>query len=412
MRFCMATTFYPPFSYGGDATYVQALARGLVKLGHHVEVIACTDAYRLRSKAPAEPEEESDDGVVVHRLEAGLGKLGPLLVQQTGHPSVYSRQLKHLLEKRFDVLHFHNISLLGGPSVLGMGDATVRLMSLHEHWLICPTHILWKNRSMACDGPTCFTCSIRSGIPPQLWRYTGARDAALDKVDCLLAASDYSANRHRAAGITRPIEVLPLFSPVEASGDVLAPQTGCATFLFVGRVTASKGVEQLLRVGTAMPDVRIEVIGSGDLLPSLQSRYAGAGEVQFFGRLDQHDLVSHYRRATALVLPSAAPETFGLAVVEAAACGTPAIVSSASGGAREIVEMSGGGLVYDGDDGLAQAMKRLRDDPELRAELGRSAKAAYSRLYTQDRHLSGYVDIVTRLASMTLQQQTGSSCAL
>ena len=286
------------------------------------------------------------------------------------------------------------------------------LRSARERSPSVPVQSVWKNRSMACDAPTCFTCSIRSGVPPQLWRYTGARDAGLDKIDCLLAASDYSADRHRAAGIRRPIKVLPLFSPVESSDAGQPPDLGAATFLFVGRVTASKGVEQLLRVGSAMPDARIEVIGSGDLLPTLQARYAGTGEVRFLGRLDQNQLVSHYGRATALVLPSAAPETFGLAIVEAAACGTPAIVSTASGGAREIVEMSGGGLVYDGDDGLAQAMKRLRDDPELRAELGRRAKAAYSRLYTPDRHMSRYLDIVARLAGAKQQQRTGSSCAL
>ncbi len=34
MRFCMVTTFYPPFHFGGDATYVRALSRALVARGH------------------------------------------------------------------------------------------------------------------------------------------------------------------------------------------------------------------------------------------------------------------------------------------------------------------------------------------------------------------------------------------
>ena len=51
MRFCMVTTFYPPYHFGGDATFVQARARALVSEGHHVEVVHCEDACRLRSPA-------------------------------------------------------------------------------------------------------------------------------------------------------------------------------------------------------------------------------------------------------------------------------------------------------------------------------------------------------------------------
>ncbi len=52
MRFCMVTTFYPPYHFGGDAVFVQALARGLTEAGHQVEVVHCEDAYRLKQAAP------------------------------------------------------------------------------------------------------------------------------------------------------------------------------------------------------------------------------------------------------------------------------------------------------------------------------------------------------------------------
>lgn len=38
MRFCMVTTFYPPYHFGGDAIFVQTLARALTAEGHEVEV--------------------------------------------------------------------------------------------------------------------------------------------------------------------------------------------------------------------------------------------------------------------------------------------------------------------------------------------------------------------------------------
>ena len=87
MRICMVTTFYPPYHFGGDAVFVQALARALVSEGHHVEVVHCEDAYRLQiEKASVTPSES--DGVVVHRLHSPLGLLSPLITQQTGCPGL------------------------------------------------------------------------------------------------------------------------------------------------------------------------------------------------------------------------------------------------------------------------------------------------------------------------------------
>ena len=80
-----------------------------------------------------------------------------------------------------DVVHFHNISLVGGPGVLGLGTnrRAVRIMTAHEHWLICPMHLLWKYDRKTCDGPNCIACSLAGNRPPQAWRYTGAIERGL-----------------------------------------------------------------------------------------------------------------------------------------------------------------------------------------------------------------------------------------
>ena len=54
-----------------------------------------------------------------------------------------------------DVVHFHNISLVGGPGVLGLGAnrRAVRIMTAHEHWLICPMHLLWKYDRRSATRP-------------------------------------------------------------------------------------------------------------------------------------------------------------------------------------------------------------------------------------------------------------------
>lgn len=86
-RACRVTTFYPPFHFGGDALYVQALSRALVARGHEVEVVHCLDAYSAVKGKSVERPILDQDGIRVHRLSSGFGILSPLLSHQTGHPA-------------------------------------------------------------------------------------------------------------------------------------------------------------------------------------------------------------------------------------------------------------------------------------------------------------------------------------
>lgn len=388
MRFAMVTTFYPPYSFGGDGAYVRALSRALVERGHEVEVIHCAEAYEFLNRGPPTATENADAGIVVHSIRTGVGALSPIITQQTGDPGPKTAQLKSILGRGFDVIHFHNVSLVGGPGVLRLGSAGCKLYTLHEHWLVCPTHIFWKNREKACDRPTCFSCSLRSGISPQLWRYTKLRDTALMHVDLLLSPSAYTAARHTSAGITRPIEVLPLFSALEP-GDARRRDEGY--FLCVGRVTAPKGVDALVRAVATAPDLRLRVVGQGKLREALASEYAGNANIEFIPQVAQERLTELYAGARALIVPSAAPETFGLTVVEAAAHGVASIVRASAGGALEFATTTQSGIVYADETDLLAAMRRLNEQPDLAAEMGARARSAYLAAYTRDRHVDAYL---------------------
>ena len=396
MRFCMVTTFYPPCHFGGDATYVRALSRALTAAGHEVEVVHCVDAYQLAANAPAPDEPEQEDGVTVHRLRSRFGSLSPLLTQQTGLPVLKSPALKKILQRDFDVIHYHNISLVGGPGVLRLGRAPVKLYTLHEHWLLCPTHIFWKNRSHACDKPQCIRCCLRSGIPPQWWRYTGLMRRSLEQVDALLAPSRFTAELHREANLVDDadarIRVLPLFSTLDPAQN-RSPDSRPSGFVFAGRITASKGVEPLLQAFADMPDRELLVVGEGDLLASLRQRYASAANIRFTGMLPQAELVRLYQQASAVILPSLAPETFGLTVAEAFACGAPAIVRRAGGNA-ELIEDTGAGFIYENEAQLRQAVNRLAEEPDLRAQLGKLARQGFETRYTREQHLAAYLELI------------------
>jgi len=392
MRFCMVTTFYPPYHFGGDATFVQALARALVSEGHHVEVVHCEDAYRLRGREQPAAQVEQD-GVVVHRLRNPFGILSPLITQQTGKPGVKATQLRAVLDRDFDVVNFHNISLIGGPGALQLSRAPVTLYTLHEHWLLCPTHIFWKNQAQACDRPDCFTCCIQSGVPPQLWRYTNLIQHSLANVDVLLAPSEFTAQQHRAAGLATPVEVLPTFSSLEPGSPVRRVRRERPGFVFVGRITASKGIGVLLEEFVRLPAFDLDVIGDGELRHRLEEQYAGHRHIRFLGSVPQRELIGAYQSATALILPSLAPEVFPLTVLEALACGTPAVVHDA-GGNREAVEKTGGGFVYRSGKELRQILSALAEDATLRETLAQRARSGYERFYTRAQHLARYLRVI------------------
>ena len=395
MRFCMVTTFYPPYHFGGDAIFVQALARALIAEGHEVEVVHCEDAYRLRKNQTIVPSTERD-GIVVHRLHSRFGLLSPLITQQSGGPGLKTRKLKAILSRDFDVVNFHNISLVGGPGMLGLSKARVNLYTLHEHWLLCPMHIFWKNRSHACDAPQCIRCCLRSGVPPQLWRYTGLIERGLVNVDALLSPSEYTAGRHRAAGLTQPIHVLPTFSSLDPRSIVKRASGKRPCFLYAGRVTASKGLPALLKEFAQLQEFDLLIAGDGDLRLPLEREYRNYSHIRFLSARSQRDLVPLYQNATALVLPSLAPEVFPLAVLEAFACGTPAVVHDA-GGSREAIDKTGGGFVYGSSESLHQAISMLATDSQLRDTLGRRARAGYEQFYSQKRYLNRYLALVEEI---------------
>ncbi len=75
LRFCLVTTFYPPYHFGGDGVFVYRLAEALAERGHFVDVIHSVDAYRLRH--PAEPEVafSHHPNVTCHALRSKRPKL-------------------------------------------------------------------------------------------------------------------------------------------------------------------------------------------------------------------------------------------------------------------------------------------------------------------------------------------------
>lgn len=407
MKFCMVTTFYPPYAFGGDGVFVWRLSNCLAAAGHSVEVIHCLDSYRAAGGAALPSGWENHPNVTIHSLRSGLGTLSPLATYFTGTPVFKTQKIRALLDNaRFDVIHFHNISLVGGPAILALG-AALKLYTLHEHWLVCPTHVLYKFNREPCNKPACFGCTIAHGRPPQLWRYSGLLQRCLAHVDSFIAPSRFTLERHVRAGIDRPMALLPhgLDAPwsvpsVMSRSEAMVPER--PYFLFVGRLEKLKGAHTLIPHFLNQSESDLLIIGQGTEEMELRRLSEDSPHIHFAGWRQNEMLKAAYTHALATVVPSLTYETFGLVVVESFSQGTPAIVHDL-GALPELIKASGGGFTYRNDDELATTMQSLRRDAPLRAQMSRAGRNAFAQNWTEARHLAGYMELINDLVSRRRQ---------
>jgi glycosyltransferase involved in cell wall biosynthesis len=395
MRFCMLTSFFGSHSFGGDAVYVDRLARALLRRGHQVCVAYSNDAYRTVRNRVADAPYAPPPGLEIISLEASFPMLAPIAAHQLGRPAFLSPALHRLLQSRaFDVLHFHNISLIGGPAVLRTPAAgqPIRVMTAHEFWLVCERSVLWKFNQQTCDAPSCVSCSLRAGRPPQWWRRFRPWQNDLDSLDLLLTPSQASADLHAGRGLRRPMRVLPYFLDPE-SFEIPHEVSPGNYFLFAGRLVREKGVDLLIERMQRFPHVQLRIAGDGPYEGALRQRAQGLGNIQFLGRLTACDLRKQYAGAIACIVPSAMVETFGYVVIEAQALGTP-VIARRLGALPEVLALSQGGVLYDTEAELEAAMQSILSHPEQRQALGVAGRDNALRLWNEDAHVERYLALL------------------
>lgn len=404
MKFCMVSTFYPPYSFGGDGMYVYRLSNELARRGHSVDVFFCQDSFRMMNgDRPPSDLPKNHENVSVYALKSGLGILSPLLTQQTGIPFLKS-SLKNALEANgYDVIHYHNMSLIG-IKALSYGSA-VKLYTMHEHWLVCPMHVLWKLNREVCTTRNCFRCQISGKRPPQFWRNTRLMERMLKHVDCFLSPSRFTLEKHREMGLDAPIKRLPHFLPrAERSEGSDRYGRRRPYFLFVGRLEYIKGVHNLIEAFKKCPEQDLLIAGDGTYRAELEGRAAGASNIAFLGRLEQDELSEAYSRALAVIVPSICYETFGLISIEAFSHRTPVIVNDL-GALPEVVNESNGGFTYKSDDELLASIRKLAEDPDLRNELGENGYRAYLERWTEDSHVRQYFELIRAIKDRRVAEE-------
>ncbi|NUN66030.1 glycosyltransferase [Pseudanabaena biceps] len=136
-------------------------------------------------------------------------------------------------------------------------------------------------------------------------------------------------------------------------------------FLYVGRLSAEKEIQQILPVLQSIPNSRLALVGNGPYRQELEKIFAGTN-TNFVGYLRGDDLAAAFASSDAFLFPSRT-ETLGLVLLEAMAAGCP-VVAANSGGIPDIVTNGINGYLFEPDEdrGLVLATQKLLQNRDER----------------------------------------------
>lgn len=324
-----------------------------------------------------------------------------------------SRCIEHICKEfQPDVAHVHNFWMAISPSVHAACHSTgvPTVQTLHNYRIVCP------NGQLLRDGRVCEACvgsSPIKGVIHRCYRRSASSSALVARmisknqrkktwwtdVDAFIALTQASADIFRKSGALPPekLYVKPNFT-ADPGRSPRRPSES-KQVVFVGRLSAEKGVDLLIeawRRSSDVPDGReLLIAGDGPEAVDLHRKADGARHpIHFLGNRNRQELTNILNAARFCVVPSTWLEPFGLVVIEAYACGRPAVTFDI-GGPGELVRCGVTGLKVPVNDvaSLTDRVDRLCNDDDLVDRLGASAREEYLTRFTPAANIKALLTI-------------------
>jgi glycosyltransferase involved in cell wall biosynthesis len=166
--------------------------------------------------------------------------------------------------------------------------------------------------------------------------------------------------------------------------------------LFIGNFAhKDKGLDYLIEAVQMIPDTRLVVVGNGSQITQPQVSYTGV--------LHDDKLVKRIQASRVLVLPSITDsESFGMVLLEAMACGVPAIGSDI-GGIPTVIDNGKTGLLVPPCDvsGLAEAITSLLHKPDHADRLSKNAYQKVLQKFNWDSSIQAYLNLLDDVQGRT-----------
>lgn len=307
MRVALTSPGYAP-DPGGVETHVTRVAEGLVRLGIEVEVWAQQPGRRSLLR-------EVREGVVVHRFPTSRSPRFPV-----------SRALWQHVQRHassFDVLHAQSYHVTSALSALRAPAPVSVVLTPHYHG----------------TGHSPVAKLMHPAYRPLGRRlvHRAAAVIAVSAAEQALLVADFAGVGARCQVVHNAADVTALHAATPFAAEV-------PTVLYVGRLLAYKGVEEVVRSFSALTGpARLVVVGDGpdrDAVAAAVAASPRAADVTLTGRVSDADVASWLRTADVVVSLSR-HEAFGLVPLEAVAAGAHVVVSDIPAH-RELAGLQGG----------------------------------------------------------------------
>ncbi len=398
-----------------DASVARGGATGLSLL--QARELSSRGIQTVFAAADREPNAElADLGVTLYNAGSDpLMKAPPHVAATRG---LYNSAVRDMLERVIaaedgpdTVYHVHSWSKTLTPAVFSALQRVAPRTFIHAHdfFLACPNGGFMDYQAMRpCTrtplSTSCLAtnCDKRS-YAQKMWRVS--RQLVLRKSlprhapwgGILMIHPDMAPSLENAG---YPAErLVPLRNPATSLSETRIAAEANDRILFIGRVEAEKGVEDLIAAAESA-GVALTIAGEGPLREPLAAKHP---EVRFTGWLDRAGMLAEARGARALVMPSRYPEPFGLVAAEASLAGLPVIVSSSALLGAEIARHRIGWTCDTRDpEAFAALLRKVAETPDktiqAMSEKGFSGEA--SLCLTTDAWIDAQLDLYDRVTAI------------
>ena len=367
-------SYVPAYSFGGPVKAVHELCKGLVRRGLDVSVFTTNITLEKNPNIPLNIPQDMDGVKVTYY---------PVTFPRS---YCYSKQLADAIKERiaeFDILHIHSVYRYTTFIAARLCDHYKKPYILNPFGALDPSMIKLKSR-------------LKKTLYIKL-----VESRAISNAKAIHVASRYEKDNYEMLGFKTPAIVIPRGVDLSEYSDCVKYQdlrkrypklSGKKIILFLGRMHPKKGLDLLAKafkkIVNKREDAFLIIAGSGDegyvsKIKNLFRKNGLSKHVLFTGMLLDSDKLSALYGSDLFVLPSYG-ENFGIAVLEAMACGLPVIITNKVGLFHDVKEYRTGIITNCDQKEIAKATLTLLNDESMRKAMGENGRRLAKDIFTND----------------------------